>query len=73
MKLLLTAQEASSLLRERTSTTLRRLEEGEIPAYREGTQWKIPCDLLKNYVESKALSETRERRKMHEEKEKEND
>lgn len=73
MKLLLTAQEASELLRERTSTTLKRLESGEIPAYRQGTQWKIPCDLLKHYIEAKALSETRERRKMNKEKEREND
>lgn len=67
MKLIVSASEAAVLLRERPAKTLERLEAGELPAYREGTAWKIPYELLKNYVEAKALAETRTRRKLGDE------
>lgn len=66
-KLVLTAEETAKVLRENQRTTLDRLESGEIPAYREGTHWKVPVKLLERYVENKALTETKERRKIHKE------
>lgn len=65
--LVLTAEEAAKTLRESPKTTLEKLESGEIPAYREGTHWKVPRKLLEQYVEMKALNETKERRKIHNE------
>ena len=64
--LVLTADEAAKEIRTGQKTVLDKLESGEIPAYREGTHWKIPRKLLEQYVENKALSETRERRKIKE-------
>lgn len=66
-KLVLTAEETAKVLRENQRTTLNRLESGEIPAYREGTHWKVPTKLLERYIENKALTETKERRRIHQE------
>lgn len=63
--LVLTAQEAAKALRESPKTTLDKLESGEIPAYREGTHWKVPVKLLERYIENKALTETKERRTIY--------
>jgi excisionase family DNA binding protein len=59
---LLTAREVSRILRERPETTIRKLNKGEIPAYREGRFWRIPDSLLTAYVENKALTEAQARR-----------
>lgn len=66
-KLVLTAEEVAKELREGVGKTLEKLESGEIPAYREGTHWKVPAKLLERYIENKALTETKERRKIHQE------
>lgn len=46
--------------------TTRRLNNGEIPAYRDGRNWKIPKTLLRTYAENKAISEAKERKRIHE-------
>ena len=61
-KLILTAEEAAKALGTRSDTVRAMLKNGEIPAYREGTNWKIPRTLLQQYVEKRALEETEERR-----------
>lgn len=66
--LVVSADEAAHLLRERPEKTKERLESGEIPAYREGRNWKIPRSLLQNYIESKALAEAKTRRQVNAEK-----
>lgn len=67
MALIVSAAEAAKLLKTDTHTVHRKLRTGEIPAYREGTNWKIPIDLLKATIESKAIEEARERRRIYEE------
>ena len=61
-KLILTAEEAAKALGTRSDTVRTMLKNGEIPAYREGKNWKIPMKLLQQYVEKRALEETEERR-----------
>ena len=60
MALIVSAAEAAKLLH-------RKLRTGEIPAYREGTNWKIPLDLLKVTIENRAIEEAKERKKIYEE------
>ena len=61
-KLILTAEEAAKVLGTRSDTVRTLLKDGEIPAYREGKNWKIPRTLLEKYVEERAMKDT-ERRK----------
>lgn len=61
-KLILTPAEVSDMLRTSMATVQMLLETGEIPAYREGRNWKIPASLLKLYVIERATEES-ERRK----------
>lgn len=61
-KMILTPDEAAEMLRTSKSTVHELLESGEIPAYREGKNWKIPAVLLKVYVTDRAMEES-ERRK----------
>lgn len=61
-KLVMTPTEASRVLATRTDTIRNLLECGELPAYREGRNWKIPVDLLKQYICDRAMEETRKRR-----------
>lgn len=69
--LVLTAEETAKVIRESQKSTLIKLETGEIPAYREGSHWKVPRKLLEQYIENKALVETKERRKIRSEAEEE--
>ena len=66
--LVLTAAEAAKVLRERPERIKEKLETGEIPAYREGREWKIPLSLLQASIEHKALEEAKARRQIHDEK-----
>lgn len=45
-----------------TSFAKYDLEDGEIPAYRVGCNWKVPITKLQQYVEEKAEAEAYERR-----------
>lgn len=70
MALIVSAAEAAKLLKTDTHTVHRKLQTGEIPAYREGTNWKIPIDLLKVTIENQAIKEAKERRRIYEESKK---
>jgi len=64
--LVVTAAEAAKMLKLNPKETGRRLEIGEIPATRDGREWKIPKTTLQKYIEDKAIEEARERRKLYE-------
>lgn len=66
MRLVIPASEAAKLLGTDNNVVQKMLERGEIPAYREGRNWKIPVDLLKATVENRAIKEAQERRQLHE-------
>lgn len=66
--LVYTAQEAAKALKTDNGSFNKRLENGEIPAYKEGRYWKVPKSLLNRYIEEVAIKETEERRKVHQEK-----
>lgn len=66
MALIVSAAEAAKLLKTDTHTVHKKLRTGEIPAYREGTNWKIPIDLLKVTIENQAIKEAKERRELYE-------
>ena len=65
--LVYTSSEVAKLLRVRPDLIGQMLEAGEIPAYREGKCWKIPKTLLQAYIENRAMSEAKARRKLNEE------
>lgn len=65
--LVYTSAEVAKLLRVSPDRVGRLLEDGEIPAYREGTNWKIPKTLLQAYIENRAMNEAKMRRKLNEE------
>lgn len=67
-KLVVSATEAAKLLKVRPDLLIAQLEAGEIPAYKEGTNWKIPADLLRATIENRAIKEAQERRRLHEKK-----
>ena len=66
MRLVIPASEAAKLLGTDNNVVQKMLERGEIPAYREGRNWKIPVYLLKATVENRAIKEAQERRRLHE-------
>lgn len=66
MRLVVPASEAARMLGMDNNAFQKMLERGEIPAYREGRNWKIPVDLLKATVENRAIKEAQERRRLHE-------
>mgnify|MGYP001325805951 CR=1 FL=1 len=66
--LVLKPKEAAEELRIGIATMMDKLHSGEIPAYKDGADWKIPSDLLKKYVEEKALAEAKERSRNGQEK-----
>ena len=61
-KLIYSAREAAKVLGTGNDKVQSLLKKGEIPAYREGRNWKIPKKSLEAYVEERARKET-ERRK----------
>lgn len=65
--LVYTADEAARVLRVRPEKIFEMLSSGEIPAYREGRGWKIPKTLLQATIESKAINEAKERKRIYEE------
>lgn len=62
-KLILTPKEVQKYLRVGISEVYEKLESGDIPAYRDGRNWKIPFELLKEYIVERARMETERRRK----------
>lgn len=65
--LIYTPGEVATILKLRVATVYELLEAGEIPAFRVGENWKVPKKLLTAYIEDRAIRETKERRKTHEE------
>ena len=61
-RLVVTPAEAADMLATSPNRIYTLLESGELPAYRQGSYWKIPVDILKTYVTEKAITESKERR-----------
>lgn len=61
-RLVCTPEEAASMLVTSPDEIRRLIKVGEIPAYRNGTHYKIVISQLKEYIESRATKETKERR-----------
>lgn len=62
-KLVTTPEKAAEMLATSPNNIYPMLESGELPAYKQGSYWKIPVVSLQEYVVSKAHAEARERRK----------
>lgn len=67
MPMVLSLLETAKELRLSNDTTTRLLELGEIKAYRDGRNWKVPKTLLAKYVEERAIKESKARKKAYEE------
>lgn len=67
MALIVTASDAAKLLKTSQAEMLRMVQTGEVPAYREGKNWKIPLSLLKTTIENRAIEEAKERKRIYEE------
>lgn len=65
--LVVSATEAARMLATDIHTVLEKLDRGEIHAYREGRNWKVPVKSLETYVDERSTKESRERRKIYEE------
>lgn len=61
-RLICTPAEAAEALATRPSKVRELLDHGDIPAYKEGRNYKIPIKLLENYIAERAYKETEERR-----------
>lgn len=45
------------------SNILNLIRDGKIPAYRDGRNYKIVISQLQEYIEQRAISETKERKR----------
>lgn len=61
-KLVVTQSEAAKMLGINAEKLKPLLEDGTIPAYRDGRIWSIPVSLLEKYVIGRALKEAEERK-----------
>lgn len=61
-KLVITPREAATILSTSITTINEQLAAGEIPAYREGRNWKIPKASLNVYIMERAEKEAAARR-----------
>ena len=61
-RLVCTPAEAAKALATSPNKVHELLERGEIPAYREGRNYKIVISLLQDYIEERAINESKERR-----------
>lgn len=62
-KLILSPAEVAESLSTSPNTILAAIQSGEIPAYREGRNWKVPKASLQQYVIDRAAKESAERRR----------
>ena len=60
--LVVSPSEARKMLVISSNRMYEMLESGELPAYKEGTSWKIPVQSLKHYITQRAEEESRRRR-----------
>ena len=63
MKLVCTPSEAAEMLATSPNKVYELLETGEIKAYKQGTAWKIPVELLQEYVIKTAEEQTWRRKR----------
>ena len=70
MALVLSASKTAKELGIRTEKMLELLKSGDIVAYRDGRNWKVPVKEIEKYVEKRAAIETAERRKEWQQKKK---
>ena len=61
-RLVVTPAEAAEMLATSPNKIYLLLESGELPAYRQGSYWKIPVATLSAYIVEKAINESEERR-----------
>ena len=59
-------QDAAKALKCNVDAVREKLLRGEIPAYKDGSYWKIPITLLQAYIENEAIREAKERREVYE-------
>ena len=62
MNMNVSLNEAAKLVGIKTTRMQELLNTGEIPAWREGRNWKIPVKALEKWNEEKAIAEAKERR-----------
>ncbi|MCQ4637170.1 helix-turn-helix domain-containing protein [Anaerovorax odorimutans] len=60
--LVYTPEQVAKVLQTRKGTILDQCKTGIMPAYREGANWKIPVDSLREYLKDRARSESKARR-----------
>lgn len=61
-RLVCTPEQAAHALITSPDEVRRLIKTGELPAYRQGTNWKIVITQLQRYIEDRATRETKERR-----------
>lgn len=61
-RIVVSAYEARQMLGTSPNRLQRLLESGELAAYKDGRNWKIPITAIKEYAESKAQEEAKKRR-----------
>lgn len=61
-RLVCTPAEAAEALVTSPDKVRELIQNGELPAYREGRNFKIVISLLEEYIEERAFKETEERR-----------
>ncbi len=61
-RLVVTPNDAAEMLATSPNKIYEMLEAGVLPAYKQGSYWKIPVHSLQEYVISKAHKEAKERR-----------
>ena len=62
-RLVVTPQEAAEMLATSPNNIYTLLESGEIPAYKQGSYWKVPVRSLEQFVITMANAEAEGRRK----------
>ena len=70
MALVLSASKTAKELGIRTEKMLELLKRGDIVAYRDGRNWKVPVKEIEKYIKKRAAIETAERRKEWQQKKK---
>lgn len=61
-RLVVTQEEACKMIKLNPLEFQKKVQSGEIPAYKDGRGWKIPIKLLEEYVISKAKAESEKRK-----------
>lgn len=62
MKMNVSVQEAAKMIGIQASKMQEYVETGDVPAWRDGRNWKIPVNMLKEWNSQKALEQSERRR-----------